>query len=514
MKRRILLLGFIIAIFLLPSVNAGVEYRITAKKYDQIHPAIDGNRIIWLDEDDWGLYLYDMDSSETTKITDRTVYLYGKPPIAIYGDYIAYIGSPDVSDNTYHLFVYKLSTSEETDLNPLYWPQRHDDLVGKKAVDIYGNYVIWVEGIRYKGSGLFMFDLTTNKLTKIAQSVSGHIDIYEDKIVWDALDEDDGRQNIYLYDISTSKTTRITDGNTTSGTQPRIYGEKIVYTNVSWIGVDIFKYIMVYDMSTSEHYQLTTGSSPNIYGDRIVYPECKEGKCNIVVTDLDGTVKNKIDASLELPINIYEDKIVWSDHRNDVDGMGYDIYLYDLSAIPPDSDDNGIIDENDNCPTEPENFNEYQDEDGCPDVIPTTTPPPTTTSAPTTPPTQKIRIVVLANSIDYGNAESFFGFLKNIGIDVIHSTAADFEQYKNEKFIVILGGPDAYDGIGEIVQEILTEDEQNAIREKGNRKKYTKINPWKLRPGQRVTILAGSDRIQTKKSHEENKEEVSTEVES
>lgn len=120
----------------------------------------------------------------------------------------------------------------------------------------------------------------------------------------------------------------------------------------------------------------------------------------------------------------------------------------------------------------------------------------------------KPKIVILANSIDYDLATDLFGFLKNKGMETVHATATDFEQYKNEKFIVILGGPDAYDGVGDVVMRILSEDEQNSIREKGNRKKYVKINPWGVRPGQRVTVLAGSDRNQTKKAHQEHRGEV------
>jgi plastocyanin len=124
----------------------------------------------------------------------------------------------------------------------------------------------------------------------------------------------------------------------------------------------------------------------------------------------------------------------------------------------------------------------------------------------------KPTIVVLANDIDFDLAGEFFGFLENRGIETIRAMAGDFDQYKSEKFIVILGGPDAYDGVGESVQEILTESEQSTIREKGNRRMYVKINPWSRLPGQRVTILAGSDRTQTKIAHEENREQVTEDI--
>ncbi|MFQ6135632.1 MAG: hypothetical protein ACE5PM_00425 [Candidatus Hydrothermarchaeales archaeon] len=120
----------------------------------------------------------------------------------------------------------------------------------------------------------------------------------------------------------------------------------------------------------------------------------------------------------------------------------------------------------------------------------------------------KPRIAVLANSIDHDLAPDFFEFLKNKGMETIHVTAADFEQYKNEKFIVILGGPDAYEGVGEIVQQLLSLEEQEYLRVEGNRMMYVKIDPWGLLSGQRVSIIAGSDRDQTKQAHVDNREKV------
>lgn len=100
-------------------------------------------------------------------------------------------------------------------------------------------------------------------------------------------------------------------------------------------------------------------------------------------------------------------------------------------------------------------------------------------------------IVLLANDIDYALAQ-------------------EFDARKEEKFIVILGGPDAYDGVGEKVRKALAAEEQNHLREKGNRKMYVKTNVW--RKGQVVYIIAGSDRDQTRKAHEENREKLDKKV--
>lgn len=116
----------------------------------------------------------------------------------------------------------------------------------------------------------------------------------------------------------------------------------------------------------------------------------------------------------------------------------------------------------------------------------------------------KLKIVVLANSIDSAQASDFFGFLKNKGKEVIQINASNFESYKKEKFVVILGGPDAYEGVGEIVKQVINSSEQDFLRTKGSRKMLVRTGVWEK--GQVVFIIAGSDRGQTKKAHEENRD--------
>jgi hypothetical protein len=115
-------------------------------------------------------------------------------------------------------------------------------------------------------------------------------------------------------------------------------------------------------------------------------------------------------------------------------------------------------------------------------------------------------IIVLANSIDYGLAADFFAFLKNKGIKVIRATASDFTQYKDERFIVILGGPDSPEGVGEIVQDVLTATSANTVRESGASKMLVKTNLW--REDQSITVLAGFDRDLTRQAHQKNRDRV------
>lgn len=115
-------------------------------------------------------------------------------------------------------------------------------------------------------------------------------------------------------------------------------------------------------------------------------------------------------------------------------------------------------------------------------------------------------IAILANSIDYELASEFFGFLEDRGIEKTHVTADNFDDYKQNKFIIILGGPDAYEGVGGIVQQVLTDAEQGDIRKSGSKKMYVKTNIW--RTGQVVIVIAGSNREMTKAAHQENQRSI------
>ncbi len=104
-------------------------------------------------------------------------------------------------------------------------------------------------------------------------------------------------------------------------------------------------------------------------------------------------------------------------------------------------------------------------------------------------------VVILANDIDWGiRGTHLASQLEALGLSVKRVTADEFEAYKDSEIVLILGGPDAYDGVGAYVRQVLPLNEQNAIR-KGERGMYVKTDVWK--EGQLVVVLAGEDRWQT-----------------
>lgn len=121
----------------------------------------------------------------------------------------------------------------------------------------------------------------------------------------------------------------------------------------------------------------------------------------------------------------------------------------------------------------------------------------------------KSSVLVVANSIDYSLAGDFIRKLRDADLQsIIFANAENYENYLNESdVLIILGGPDAYDGIGGIVQKYLSKGEQSFLREAGNKAVYIKQEN-----GRKIIIIAGSDRWLTKKAWQENEDKIFEEI--
>lgn len=112
-----------------------------------------------------------------------------------------------------------------------------------------------------------------------------------------------------------------------------------------------------------------TGTDPNSYdsdGDSLSdYDEIFTYKSNPLMPDTDGD--QLIDGD---EVNMYNTNPALVD--TDADGFddNEELNIYNTDPTNPDTDRDGLVDGSDKCPLEPENYNGYKDDDGCPDDKP------------------------------------------------------------------------------------------------------------------------------------------------
>ncbi len=309
------------------------ETQITTNKSNQTMPAIYGDKIVFLDDRNglkhYDIYIYDLFTSKETQIT-ANLYYNPNTKLAIYGDRIVWA---DYRNEKSDIYMYNISTNKETQITSR-----------GKAGDpaIYGDRIIYtdVQDIRSRNADIYMYDLSTSKESQITTNKSwqGYPAIYGDKIVWQDYrngNDTSSKTDIYMYNLSTSTETQITTSG--SASNPKIYGDRIVYVNGSQI--------YMYDLSTSKETKVTAYEliqfSPAIYGDRIIWVDYRNRNTDVYMYNLSTHTETQITSnnSEQSDPAIYGDKIVWMDSRNGyTDVLPYtneDIYICNISEIDP-----------------------------------------------------------------------------------------------------------------------------------------------------------------------------------
>ncbi|WP_095644518.1 PKD domain-containing protein, partial [Methanosarcina spelaei] len=307
------------------SLSAITETRIT-NHGTASNPDIYGDKIVWQDNrnGNWDIYIFDLAAKteiHTTNLTNQTV-------PAIYKNLVVW---EDERNGGHDIYVEDLSTKIQTRISKsgeAYNPA------------IYGNRIVWQDE-RSGSSNLYMYDLSTKKETQITTSGKAFYPaIYDNRIVWQ--DERDGdylHADIYMYDLSNKKETKISTTKFTTGghSSPTIYGNRVVWVGATTDDDHVYG-VYVMDLSTKTQnilFNFTDPiSNPKIYGDNIIYSLSQAGGMSpdIYMYNLFTSEGKKISTSqtAEAP-DIYGNKIVWVDWRNE----GPDIYMATLGSNLP-----------------------------------------------------------------------------------------------------------------------------------------------------------------------------------
>ncbi len=111
-----------------------------------------------------------------------------------------------------------------------------------------------------------------------------------------------------------------------------------------------------------------------------------------------------------------------------------------------------------------------------------------------------ITVVVVSNSIDF--SPDLIEYLQQ-EYEVISITAEEYPHYQEYQYYVILGGPDAPEGIGDIASSVLSFQQEEFLRVTEEYNLFIRV-----KDGKTFFVLAGSDREQTKLAVTELKDEV------
>jgi len=104
-------------------------------------------------------------------------------------------------------------------------------------------------------------------------------------------------------------------------------------------------------------------------------------------------------------------------------------------------------------------------------------------------------VAVVANSIDIGMNSDLIPLLRKNNLMVDYFGVKD-SGYAAYDYIIILGGPDSEEHTGDLSKRILSETDQNTLRNGSYKLIYETSDFFKMK--QKVFVLAGSDRDFTK----------------
>ena len=113
--------------------------------------------------------------------------------------------------------------------------------------------------------------------------------------------------------------------------------------------------------------------------------------------------------------------------------------------------------------------------------------------------TAEQKVAIISNGADLPAANYIKQLLSSAGVSATILHASDFEAAKGTAdVIIVLGGPDAYEGIGQISGKYLSSDDQQYLRSTRGSSVVRKFSD----SGKEIIIIAGNTRSETKLSSE------------
>lgn len=213
-------------------ITSGARSYITQNVDQYSIPAIYGNRIVWkanMSVSNVSVYLRDISTSTQTKIGSSRR---STDPVGIYDTKVVYVSSDEV-EGVYTVRMYDIDSKRKVTVSSTGDPN---------LPHIWGTKVIWSDISNFMGY-IVMYDTSTNKTIAVTQplgadphgnqygaSTGTHIAIQDDKIVYNkCVDDYEGKPGVYIYNITTGKSTLLLEYLGEPHTTPEVYGNKVVW---------------------------------------------------------------------------------------------------------------------------------------------------------------------------------------------------------------------------------------------------------------------------------------------
>jgi beta propeller repeat protein len=309
-----------------PPENDCITTQLTDSMTDIGGIDIDNGRIVWAswDGSDYEIFLYDIRTRTTTQLTDNTTDD-GGPDID--GERIVWV---NWDGTTTEIFLYDINTHTTTQLT--------NNTTMDFASQIDGEQIVWIQEDDHDFDTLVVYDILTGTLTQITRRAPiGEFQIDNGKVVWAAGPEI--YSEIYLYDISSSTTTQLTD-NTTNDWFPQINGSQIVWLSgdpgeTIYLAPEVsYQKILLYDIYSQTTTQLTDDITfdygPQIDNGRVIWWGGNARSAEIFLFDINTGTTTQItnNTTADDSRQIDGEQIVWWGGTDFSRG----IFLYDITT--------------------------------------------------------------------------------------------------------------------------------------------------------------------------------------
>jgi beta propeller repeat protein len=253
--------------------------------------------------------LYRISTGETIQLTEPKIRYYFEWPI-ISGNNVVWLERNEVYGDTNppKLMIYNIETKSTKKLVNVrnYWDSNFK---------IDGNYIVY-QGPKY---------CVPEDCSQVKSEPSPGNFVYENA--------EEGDQDVWLYDISTDKKTRITSNEEYQG-MPEVWNNYLVWVDDSLIAEGI-KEIHVYDIFTGEEnplnltYIVSGGSKGISFSDnKVVWTDYRNENGDVYLYDIIKNVERRItfNSGFQGSGEFEENHVIWIDSRNG----GQDLFMVDL----------------------------------------------------------------------------------------------------------------------------------------------------------------------------------------